>query len=165
MRTLSILWMGVLALAGLVGCQTTEAVRASDADVAVQPREAADGGHRGRSVAWGGTVVAVDNLRDRTRLEILAFPLDRDGYPRAEDKSTGRFLADHYGFLDPADYAPGRRVTVRGTLGAVEAGTVGDAPYRYPTVEAAEVRLWSEEQADSFWTPRFHIGIGVYKGF
>jgi len=166
MRVLQILLLGVLGVAGLTGCQRTDPVRTTEADVTIQPRQAAAGGHAGRAVVWGGTLVAVQNLKDRTRLEVLAFPLDSDGYPEADDPSTGRFMADHFGFLDPADYAPGRRVTVRGNIRGVETGSVGDAPYRYPAVEVVDVRLWrADAPGDSFWSPRFHIGIGVYKGF
>jgi len=89
---------------------------------------------RGREVRWGGTLVAVHNLPERTRLEIVARPLDREGRPRPVDRSPGRFLAEVAGFLDPAVYAEGRDITVRGRLAGVVHGRIGQHPYDYPLV-------------------------------
>ena len=30
----------------------------------------------GKSVQWGGTIIGTTNLQDRTRIEVLAYPLD-----------------------------------------------------------------------------------------
>lgn len=150
-----------------VGCQSGGGLRLGDEETAVQPNQVAEaGGFLGRQVAWGGMLVSADNLRDRTRLEILSFPLDGEGRPQVDEAPGGRFQADYFGFLDPIDYAPGRRLTVRGTLGPMRHGKVGESPYDYPVVEAVEVTLWPEKSSDGgLWPPQLHIGIGVYGGF
>ena len=157
---------GVVLLAGvLAACARTAGLRVSPAETAVQPQQVS-GSDAGRPVAWGGTVIAVENLADLTRLEVLAFPLNGDGVPDIDERPTGRFLADYRGYLDPVDYAPGRRVTLRGTISGTHSGKVGDAPYRYAVIEATEARLWPPGRSGSaWWPPRLHIGIGVYGGF
>ena len=161
--------LGVILLLGVAGCQRPDALRTTPAETDVQPRQVSQAGggtFRGRPVAWGGSLIAVENLSDRTRLELLAFPLDRDGAPRTGSDPTGRFVAEFQGFLDPADYAPGRSVTVRGVLAGIYRGKVGEADYDFPVVEAGEARLWPRS-GDGYgaWPPQLHIGIGVYGGF
>lgn len=158
----------LLAACTAAGCQSQGGLRLSDEETAVQPEQAVEaGGMPGRQVAWGGLLVSTDNLRDRTRLEILSFPLDEAGRPGVDETPGGRFVADYFAFLDPLDYKPGRQLTVRGTLGGMRRGEVGETPYLYPVVEAVEVTLWPESSVDGggFWPPQLHIGIGVYGGF
>jgi outer membrane lipoprotein len=117
--------------------------------------------HRGRTVEWGGLVIAAENRRDSTWLEILAYPLDGDHQPRREGRPLGRFQAIHPGYLETADYAPGRWVTVVGTIRELRVGKVGAAPYRFPLVEIGRINLWRVAPADSSSEPQFHFGIGV----
>lgn len=166
-RTLLPLLFAIL-LMGAAGCQRADALRVTPAETDVQPRQVSQAGgdsFRGRPVAWGGSIISVENLSDRTRLQLLAFPLDRDGVPGTGSDPTGRFVAEVPGFLDPADYAPGRSVTVRGLLGGIYRGKVGEADYDFPVVEAGETRLWPRSGDVYGWPPQLHIGIGVYGGF
>jgi outer membrane lipoprotein len=164
-------WINVCVTAFLAAtitaCETTGALPALPEETVVQPYQvSADGSDAGRRVAWGGTVIRVENLADRTRLEMLAFPLDSNGIPDTGGRPAGRFLADYRGFLDPVDYAPGRRATLRGVITGSHSGKVGDAPYQYPVIEAEDVRLWtSGRSGGGWWPPQLHIGIGVYGGF
>ena len=113
-----------------------------------------------RRVVWGGQIIAVENRRDATEIEILAFPLDGDGRPDSDAPSLGRFVAVRAGFLDPADYAPGRLVTARGRLGPARTGTVGGAELRLATLEAETLRLWSREAPPPRVVPYGTLGIG-----
>ena len=117
-----------------------------------------------RPVEWGGQIVAVENRRDVTELEILAYPLDGDGRPDTSAPSLGRFVAVRPGFLDPADYAPGRLVTARGSLGPARTGTVGGAELRLATLKAESLRLWSREPPPPRVVPYGTIGIGFGSG-
>lgn len=155
---------------GAVACQRSAGIRTAPDETAVQPRQVSEtGGFTGRPVAWGGNLIAIENLEDRTRLEVLAFPLDSDGVPDQGEPATGRFLAEYRGYLEPGDYAPGRLVTVRGTISRTREGKVGEAGYVFPVVESVEVRLWppagSAAGSSGWWPPQLHIGIGVYGGF
>ena len=157
----------ILALFTTTGCQRKDSLKTSSAETAVQPRQVVAGAAvLGQQVAWGGTIIRVENFKDKTRLEVLSYPLDADGVPRINQQPNGRFLSDHWGFLDPGDYTPGRRVTIRGNLSGTVEGKVGEAAYSYPLVEGVEVRLWeaTSAPANNWWPPQLHIGIGVWGG-
>lgn len=116
----------------------------------------------GRTVLWGGVVVAAKNLAERTRIEIVSYPLDsRSQRPQTDEPPGGRFMAYQEGYLETAEYRPGRRITVRGTVSGTEPGRVGEADYTYPTVEVESLELWPEQAAAPRREPRFHFGIGV----
>ena len=155
---------GILLLAGCAGTpdngSAPDAARvAPDAVAADAPR------YQGQRVEWGGQIVAVHNLRNRTELEVLAYPLSSGGRPDSTATPQGRFLAVRGGFLEPADYAPGRLVTVSGVVGPAREGSVGEARYLYPTVSAEVLRLWDAEPTGYGGPVPFGtIGIGVGSG-
>ncbi len=153
-----------LLLAGCAGTPQNDAAPdlarvAPDVTVADAPR------YQGQRLEWGGQIVAVHNLHNRTELEVLAYPLSSGGRPDATATPQGRFLAVRSGFLEPADYAPGRLVTVSGVVGPPREGTVGEARYRYPTLSAEVLRLWDTEPTGYGGSVPFGtIGIGVGSG-
>jgi len=114
----------------------------------------------GRPVEWGGTIVAIHNRVDSTRIEVLGYPLDRQGRPRSDAAPQGRFLVIQPGYLEPADYAPGRMLTVYGDLSDLMEGAVGRAAYTYPVVEPRDIRLWPKPPEGEPAKVRFSIGIG-----
>jgi outer membrane lipoprotein len=117
---------------------------------------------QGRTVLWGGVIVAAKNLAERTRIEIVGYPLDPHSQrPRTEAQPAGRFLAFEEGYLETAEFSQGRRVTLRGTVTGTEAGRVGEADYTYPTVRVERLELWPEQESRPGSEPRFHFGIGI----
>lgn len=146
----------------LVGCATaplsTEGVAAdiTPSRAAAEPSTA-----DGRIVLWGGVIVAAENLEERTRLQVVAYPLDgRSQRPLIDNEPLGRFLAYRDGYLETAEYGAGRRVTVRGAVTGTERGRVGEADYTYPTVRIEALELWPQ-RAQQQEGPRIHFGIGV----
>lgn len=115
---------------------------------------------RQQPVAWGGVIVATRTLRDSTEIEALTYPLDRENRPDTASAPAGRFIGIQPGYLEPTDYAPGRLVTLVGTLTGTRSGTVGEASYVYPLMAISRHRLWPIEPAATN-EPRFHFGIGV----
>lgn len=97
---------------------------------------------RSPTVRWGGTIVKVVNDEQGSTLEVVARPLDRAGRPLRNDRSEGRFLADHAGFLDPEIYTPGRDITVLGPLAGTRQGLIGETRYSYPVVRVESLRYW-----------------------
>ena len=73
--------------------------------------------------------------------------------------SCGRFLVHFEGFLDPAIYAKGRRITVLGEVAGKRVLPLKEMEYSYPVLLPREHYLWRPE--DFYGTPSFHIGIGV----
>jgi outer membrane lipoprotein len=98
---------------------------------------------QGEPVLWGGVVIVSTNLKDSTQIEILAYPLDSNQRPNREQEPLGRFLAEHVGYLETTDYAQGRLITIKGTLGDQRSGRVGEAEYVYPVVTIMQQHLWS----------------------
>lgn len=142
----------------LVACQGNPAVTAigpTPAQVVAAPADA----YRGRTVSWGGEIVTVRNLRDRTLIEVLAYPLDAAQRPLLDSSPGGRFIVARQGFLEPREYAPGRALTALGRLDGTIVGTVGESTYRFPLVQAERLDLWPEASLQR--DPKVHFGFGL----
>ena len=142
------------------GCVTPYDI--GNADPRLTPTEAAKdvAGMLNHTVAWGGVIATAKNLKDKTELEVVGYPLDSENRPDRDAKPTGRFLVIQSGYLETADYAPGRLITVVGTATETRTGTVGQAKYVYPVVVATKRRLWPKPSSERR-EPGFHFGIGV----
>jgi outer membrane lipoprotein len=155
--------LSVIVVAALAGCagspQPPSATEAGPAAAAADPAR-----FQGQRVEWGGQIVAVRNLRNRTELEVLAMPLASGGRPGTRGAPLGRFIAVRGGFLEPSDFAPGRLVTVSGLVGPPREGTVGEARYLFATVSAENLRLWHDDDQPSTVVPYGTIGIGIGSG-
>jgi len=107
------------------------------------PRDVVASQQRGMQVRWGGRIVAVDPLPDRTCFEVVSTGLDASGRPRwAADATGGRFIACRAGFYDPAIFQPDRELTVIGSVDDFRDQRIGEYEYRFPVVHAAVVYLW-----------------------
>jgi outer membrane lipoprotein len=113
----------------------------------------------GIRVLWGGVIVNSTNLTNRTRLEVLAYPLDSNHRPQTGKPASSRFLAYHQGYLETVDYAAGRQVSIVGAISGIEEGRLGEHSYQYPAIEAEKIHLWPVEQADS--EPKVRFGFGI----
>ena len=81
---------------------------------------------KGRTVILGGEILHTTNLREGTRIEILQRPLSESEMPKLTDNTGGRFMAFCKDYLDPAVYAPRRRITVAGQVLGSYVGKVGE---------------------------------------
>jgi len=99
----------------------------------------------GSPVRWGGTIARVENRKEETWIELVEFPLTKEGRPRITEASGGRFLARFKGFLDPEVYAHKRSLTVAGSLEAPVTQPIGEHPYRFPVVAVSSHYLWAPE--------------------
>jgi outer membrane lipoprotein len=132
------------------------------AEQRVSPQQAASniGMVQGKTIAWGGIIVSTKNLASQTQLEVLSYPLDDHGRPDRAATAQGRFIALHSGYLELANYAEGRLVTMTGAVSETRAGNVGEAHYQYPVLTIKTLFLWpTAEEEDS--KPQFHFGVGV----
>ena len=100
------------------------------------------GGTEGERVRWGGSVIAVEPLPDRTCFQVLGRPLGTNGRPRETDASEGRFLACRAGFYDPAVFTAGRELTVVGVRDGSDTRTVGEFQLQLPRIAADAIHLW-----------------------
>ena len=152
-----------LSIVGLLlvgGCATPDDI--GNADARVTPTEAAKNvpGMLNHTVAWGGLIAVIKNQKDRTEIEVVAYPLDSLNAPDRYAAPTGRFIVVQAGYLETADFAPGRLITVVGTVTEARTGTVGEAKYVYPVVLASKLNLWPQPYGERR-EPNIHFGIGV----
>ncbi len=150
----------------LGACATGPTFDTAGAQKSLTPGEAVQRfeAFRGEKVVWGGLIVGGTNLEGTTRLEVLAYPLGGDNRPDTERRPFGRFLVHRTGYLELSDYAPGRMITVAGTLTETREGRVGQAPYRYPVVSPSQLHVWRQPGAGGATRPSVHFGIGVIFG-
>jgi outer membrane lipoprotein len=111
-------------------------------------------------VVWGGMIVRTTPLKQTTQIEVLAYPVDAYGEPDRQTASLGRFLIVRPGYLEPADFAPGRWVSVVGSIGPSQLGTVGEASYRFPVILPEQLYLWPVSSGSNTQT-FFHFGVGI----
>jgi outer membrane lipoprotein len=106
-----------------------------------------------RRVMVGGEILATIPRPGETELEILAKPLGPDDRPVRDDVSEGRVVVRSTQFLDPAVYAPARRLTVIGTVVGSDERKIGDLPYRYPVIGSERIYLWPREVVTPAYPP------------
>jgi outer membrane lipoprotein len=149
----------------LAGCATTGCEPPPGNRDLTPARVAATGGHTGERQRWGGTLASARNLAEITELEVVGYPLDRCGKPRTGGQPVGRFILIRPGYLETADHPIGSRLSATGLIAGAREGKVGDAPYRFPLLQANELRWWAEEAPPGAYTrPWVTIGIGGGSG-
>lgn len=99
---------------------------------------------KGQPVRWSGVIAANRVLVSQTELEVVLLPLKANGIPQQQEHSEGRFLVHLPGLLDPTLYAPGRSVTVLGTVAGEVAGKIGEQPYRFVLLQGTAHKLWPQ---------------------
>ncbi|MCL4873647.1 Slp/YeaY family lipoprotein [bacterium] len=138
MRTLVL----ILAVAVLAGCSVMPrgVLKAVDRDITLDQVQANPDRYLGSNVLWGGIILGAENLEDVTEIEVLETKLGFDERP-ANGTSRGRFIIRARGFLDTNIYSKDKRITVAGTVRAVERRRIGRMEYPYPVLEPIEVRI------------------------
>ncbi len=140
---LAVVLLGLAALAGCATSPVPEGVRRAPEDApGLQQVRSEPADYEGRTVRWGGEIVELRNEAEATWLEIVERPLGSGGEPEGSDRSGGRFYARVAGFLEPATYTTGRKVTVVGELEGTISGEIGDYDYEYPVVAVTAHHLW-----------------------
>jgi len=119
--------------------------------------------YAGKIVLWGGVIVEVDNRKDETILKVMRTELDNEKRPVSLDRSTGRFIVRHAGFLDPAIYREGREITVVGQVAGKEVLPIGGIMYAYPVILAKETRLWERRVEVPYGYPPWLGGPYPYR--
>ena len=152
-------------LLGSVGCATQPRFDTAGVNAGITPRLASDdSAQQGAEVLWGGVIVNSNNLAESTQIEVLAYPLDDRQRPNTNRGPIGRFLAVAPGYLETADYAQGRLITIRGQVQESMVGKIGGANYTYPVIDIIDSQLWKQDDYAQPLQPRVHFGIGVMIG-
>jgi outer membrane lipoprotein len=141
-------WLGLLLAVLGAGCATAfpdEVMRTVNTRITADELRALPEAHKGARVIVGGEILVTQPRQDETEVELLTRRLRGDDSPERSDRSPGRVLLRARDFLDPAVYAPGRRITVIGEVTGVEERRIGDVAYRYPVVAVERIRLWPKD--------------------
>ena len=139
----------LLFVALLSGCAAIpESIQVADEAQLIPYQQAAaePDKSKNRKVRWGGVIAKIENLPDKTKLELVHYPLRSYGRPLVGDQSVGRFRVYVDGFLDPMVYEQGRAITFTGTVMDTEEGAVGEHQYLFPTLNAEGYHLWKDIQ-------------------
>ena len=149
-----------LLLAGCAAVISQEALEKTDKTLTFEKLLENPETHKGKTLLLGGTIIETQNFSDRSGIVVLQRPLDFQKKPTAEDVSRGRFIVYTLGFLDPAIYRHGRKITVVGSVMGSEVRSLDKMEYSYPVIEKKELYLWPSEE-NSIVGPRIHFGIGI----
>jgi len=117
--------------------------------------------YQGKNILVGGQILEVNVREGESWVEVLQKPLDWQHRPKDTDESAGRLLVRFQGFLDPAIYTAGKKITVVGEVQGKKVQPLKEMDYAYPVLIPREHHLWKPEDSSS---PRFHFGIGVGVG-
>ena len=117
--------------------------------------------HQGQTALWGGLIIQSSNLKDRSEIEVLAYPLNDQGEPIRSASAQGRFFIQQDGYLETAQYGPGRWISVLGTVKPPVQGKVGSADYTFAVIQARQLELWPEQSQTGESNTQFHFGIGI----
>ena len=153
----------VLATVLLGACAETPNFDTSNVVATITPTQATKESEmlRGQRVLWGGVIINSINMANTTRIEVLAYPLDGNQRPTLGSEPMGRFLINRQGYLETVDYAPGRQITVVGTITGTEKGKLGESEYLYPLIESEQLHLWSKETGGGSQGPNVSFGSNV----
>jgi len=146
----------------LGACASTPTFNTAGVDPFLTPQSvtASPQAATGKSVQWGGTIIGVTNLPDRTQIEVLAYPLNSKARPQVDGSALGRFFLEQSGFLDPATYKQGRQISAVGSISGTRNSKVGEASYDQPVVDARQIYLWPEDQGPQGSGVTFGVGVG-----
>jgi len=91
----------------------------------------------------------------RCRLPSVTRQLSNNGQPCGESKSSGRFIARFFGFVDPLEYKVGDFLTVVGSLSGKHLALNGEYAYSFPVVTVSAAYLWppKKETPDYYGYP------------
>jgi len=95
-------------------------------------------------VRWGGEILSVVNRPNYSDVVVLRRPLFDNGEPKPRGGEARRFVARLPGFVDPAEFKAGQRLTVSGRLDGLVTLRVGEYPYAHPVVRVAEHYRWGK---------------------
>lgn len=142
---LGILTTMILCVTGCAHVISKDILEEVDTSITFSDLKSAPKAHRGRVLLLGGVIAGSVNRKDGTLLEVYQTEITQRGKPVNVDISEGRFLALYEGFLDPAIYRKGRKVTIVGIVQGDLTQRLGDLDYCYPLVLVKDIHLWKEE--------------------
>lgn len=157
LKTFSII--GLMVLTAACGSAISkESLRQVDPEITFQGLIKDPDRYKGKVILVGGQIVSTTVRESESWIELLQQPLDWRQRPQNTDVSYGRFLVRFQGFLDPAIYAAGKKITVLGEVFGEKVQPINEMEYTYVVLLPREHYLWTPE---TYGEPSIHFGIGV----
>ena len=151
--------IGLMVLATACGSAIPkESLKRVDPEITFQRLIKDPEGCKGKVVLVGGQIVSTTVREDESWVEVVQQPLDWKQRPQNTDVSYGRFLVRFQGFLDPAIYAAGKKITVLGEVLGKKVQPLNEMEYTYVVLLPQEHYLW---KPDNYSGPSILFGIGV----
>lgn len=150
----------------MIGCGpilSKETLKTADRNVRFEDILKNPEAYKDTTVVLGGSIVRVENLENRTLVEVIQHRLNSQLKPINPDESAGRFFVEFDDFKDPAIYSPGRFLTVAGKVRGVEKRKLGKMDYDSPVIAPVEHYLWRQRGYEG--EPSIGIGLGVFHSF
>jgi len=137
-------YLSLFLLLILSACSSTPSVIRdfSAVDIPYQLANQNTDSYQNTPIRWGGTVIEVENEADSSLMQVLYYPLDRDGFPQTSQTGEGRFAVKTSDFLDPAILKKDSKVTVTGKLTGKIERMVGNKLIRIPLITSEAIYLW-----------------------
>ncbi|WP_413111342.1 Slp family lipoprotein [Thaumasiovibrio sp. DFM-14] len=138
----------MLVLFWVVGCTSVPSQFEIADDVALLTtlEDVRNAKEQGQIARLAGLVARVENLAERTRVEIVALPMTASGRPLISAKPQARFVAYIDGYIESLEYTQGKPITVQGEVQTSESGQVGEFEMTFPVLHALEHQLWDINQ-------------------
>ena len=122
--------------------------------------------YRGRIVVWGGEVLNAVREGDRTKIEVLQMPLNKDHIPDVPKASSrGRFfvLDSRHEIIDPAIFEEGSKVTVIGEIEGKSSKSSDPVSSESPVLAIRDMTLWSSHSRGFLPShSSYYYGYGYY---
>ena len=157
MKTISLICLMVFATA-CASAIPKESLKQVDPEITFQGLIKDPERYKGKVILVGGQIVSTTMREGGSWVEVLQQPLDGKQRPQNTDVSYGRFLVRFEGFLDPAIYAGGKKITVLGEVLGKKVHPLNGMEYTYPVLLPRQHYLWEPE---TYGGPSIHFGIGV----
>jgi outer membrane lipoprotein len=135
-----------LLVQGCTYAISPEMVDQSDNTLTFRQLQADPDTFKGKIIILGGIIVQTSTTKHATIIEIVERPLDYWGKPKRTNKTEGRFLVVHNGYLDPMLFSPGSAITVAAEIEGTRGKSLGEIDYSYPVVVSKELKLWPRER-------------------
>ena len=149
--------MSILLFTASCSVISSEVRREAEPTLAFNLLEEEANSYLGKTVIVGGYILETENLPDKMSILVLQAPLGFRDEPKSKDKSQGRFIVFHKGFLDPAVYRKWRKITVAGIVTGLTTANVENCPNQCVNLESYEIHLWPEYH---YHRPRYYPPFG-----
>ena len=122
----------------------------------------------GKEAILGGMIITMNQPALGTRIELVRYELNRDGYPlRNGEMDNNRLIVDIPGGISVRGYSPGDYLTAVGVIKSAEEISLAGERVRVITMDAIDYQFWRDPKREIYYDEPFFnspaIGFGFYR--